>query len=83
VSTFRGVTISIHWNDHPPPHFHASHAGADLVIEIDTLTIFRGRLPRKMERRVLSWAASHLTELQQAWDDVEEGRRPELIIGDG
>ncbi|MCR4948779.1 MAG: DUF4160 domain-containing protein [Treponema sp.] len=26
ISMFRGIKIYINWNDHMPPHFHATYA---------------------------------------------------------
>lgn len=65
---FRGIVIRIHSNDHPPPHFHALYGGFDAFIEIDSLTITHGLLPRGVRRRVIEWAAQHQDELRQAWE---------------
>lgn len=37
LSTLRGIVIAMYWDDHPPPHFHASYAGRDIVVSIDPL----------------------------------------------
>jgi hypothetical protein len=42
VSQFFGVSIYIYYNDHAPPHFHASYAEHEAVISIDTLVIQYG-----------------------------------------
>lgn len=30
ISMFRGIKISMYWNDHMPPHFHATYGGEEL-----------------------------------------------------
>ena len=47
ISQFFGVSIYIYYNDHAPPHFHASYAEHEAVISIDTLAIQFGALPRR------------------------------------
>lgn len=39
ISMFRGIKISINWNDHMPPHFHANYAGEDVLISINELVV--------------------------------------------
>ena len=47
ISQFLGILIYMYYNDHLPPHFHAKYAESEVLIKIDTLTVFRGELPRK------------------------------------
>ena len=34
-------------NDHDPPHFHAVYGEEEALIEVDTLAVVRGELPRR------------------------------------
>jgi hypothetical protein len=36
ISEFYGITISMYFNDHAPPHFHAYSSGRSAVVSIDT-----------------------------------------------
>ena len=76
---FRGILIRIHSNDHPPPHFHAHYGGFDAFIEIDSLTITHGLLPRGVRRRVIEWAAQHQDELRLAWERRASSEPPGRI----
>ncbi|HYC50920.1 MAG TPA: DUF4160 domain-containing protein [Gemmatimonadaceae bacterium] len=67
ISTFYGVTIRMYWDDHPPPHFHARYRDHRAVIEIDTLGILRGDLPRRALTLILEWALLHRKELADNW----------------
>jgi hypothetical protein len=37
----------MYWDDHAPPHFHAVYAEDEVVIEIRTLGILRGKMSRR------------------------------------
>lgn len=37
ISEFFGIGITMYYNDHNPPHFHASYAGAEAMIGITRL----------------------------------------------
>lgn len=47
ISMFYGVAIRMYWADHAPPHFHAQYGAEEAVIEIKTLRMTRGSLPRR------------------------------------
>lgn len=63
ISVFHGVAISMYWDDHPPPHFHATHAGDEAKFDIDSMEVVGGRLPTAVVRRVREWAGIHRPEL--------------------
>ena len=67
VSRFYGIVIQIYYGDHAPPHFHALYAGALAQIEIDTLQIIEGSLPKRALGLVLDWATGHQAELRVAF----------------
>lgn len=73
VSDFYGIAIYLYYNDHPPPHFHAEHAGDEVLIDIATLEIIRGGLRRRALGLVLEWAADHQAELMANWDLARQG----------
>lgn len=35
ISRFLGIVITMYYNDHAPPHFHAKYSGYDVKIRID------------------------------------------------
>ena len=39
VSEFFGIAISLYYNDHMPPHFHAEYGEYEAIYRIDTLEI--------------------------------------------
>ena len=47
ISAFYGILIQMFWNDHAPPHFHALYAECEVLIDIHTLEVVRGSMPRR------------------------------------
>ena len=39
---FYGIIIRLYFDDHAPPHFHASYGGEEAVVAIDTLAVIHG-----------------------------------------
>ena len=67
VCRFYGIVISIYYNDHGPPHFHARYGSDQTMIAMDSLTVLQGRLPPRAHGLVIEWAASRNPELRAAW----------------
>jgi hypothetical protein len=79
LSRFFGIVVRMFYNDHDPPHFHAVYGEHEALVEIATLAIYRGELPRRALALVLEWAALHRAELQGAWDASRAGQAPPSI----
>ena len=47
LSRFFGIVIRMYFNDHEPAHFHAGYGEFEALIEIDTLAVLSGELPRR------------------------------------
>ena len=79
ISSFYGILIQMYWNDHAPPHFHALYAEHEVLVEIETLTIMDGSLPRRAMAMVLEWARAHRNELTEDWELCACNRTPKRI----
>jgi hypothetical protein len=75
VSHFFGIMIYMYYNDHSPPHFHAEYAGSEALIEIETLRVISGKIPRRAHAMVIEWADAHRTELTANWEKARNGER--------
>ena len=62
LSRFLGIIITMYYNDHPPPHFHARYNEQKAIIDIQTLSILEGKLSPRILGLVVEWAALHQTE---------------------
>jgi hypothetical protein len=79
ISVFYGVLIQMFWDDHAPPHFHAVYAEYEAQIDIRTLAVIRGSLPRRALVLVLEWAQEHREELMEDWDLCSRNQLPKKI----
>ena len=79
ISAFYGILIQMFWNDHAPPHFHALYAEYEVLIDIHTLEVVRGTMPRRALALVLEWAFQHRTELLEDWTLCEKNQSPKKI----
>lgn len=68
ICMFRGIKIYINWNDHMPPHFHASYGGSEIIVSIEELEVLEGKMPSKQLKMLLGWAAFHQEELRENWE---------------
>lgn len=67
ICRFLGIIITMNYNDHAPPHFHARYGGDQALIEITTLQLLGGRLSPRVMGLVVEWALRHRDELLDNW----------------
>lgn len=79
LCAFYGILIQMFWNDHAPAHFHALYAEHEAVIDIRTLEVMEGGLPRRALAMVLEWAQEHRAELLEDWDLCARRQSPKMI----
>mgnify|MGYP006087370573 FL=1 len=79
ISTFYGILIQMYWGDHSPPHFHALYAEHEVLIDIRTLEVMKGKMPRRALTLILEWASQHRNELIEDWDLCEKNQSPKKI----
>lgn len=65
--------------EHNPPHFHALYAEHEALIDIQTLEVIGGDLPRRALAMVLEWAAEHRAELMEDWSLCRAKQLPKPI----
>ena len=74
ISRFFGIIISIFYDDHNPPHFHARYGDYDALIKIDDLAVIKGHLPPRALGLVVEWADIHKNELMENWKMAVENK---------
>ena len=79
ISEFYGIVIYMYWSEHNPPHFHAKYQGGEIVVDIKTLEVTKGSLPRRGLNLVLDWAEIHQNELLENWDLCQNMEHPHNI----
>lgn len=78
ISRFLGIIISMFWNDHAPPHFHAKYGDFEITVDIDS-GIVEGKFPARALKLVLEWHSLHKAELMQDWELCRQAQQPHPI----
>lgn len=68
ICMFRGIKVYIYYNDHMPPHFHATYGECEVFISIEELEVLEGTMPSKQLKMLMGWAAFHQDELRENWE---------------
>jgi Domain of unknown function (DUF4160) len=67
ISRFFGIVIRMFYDDHSPPHFHATYGSSGVVISLPDLLVLEGRLPPRALGLVTEWATLHREDLLADW----------------
>ena len=76
ISRFLGIVISMYYDDHGRPHFHASYGGAEARILIEPLGLLDGRLPPRVLAILIEWGSLHQAELLENWSRLRVRKQP-------
>jgi phosphomannomutase len=68
ASPFSRGRFRSRYDDHSPPHFHASYGSAKVVVSLSDLAVVKGALPPRAMGLLLEWAIQHRPELEENWD---------------
>ncbi len=79
ISAFYGIIIRMFFNEHAPPHFHAQYGEFKASIDIRSLEIVEGKLPRRALELVLDWAELHQAELLENWELCQRHLEPRKL----
>lgn len=79
ISVFMGITITMYFDDHDPPHFHARAGNRSAKIRIDTIEVIASDLRKREMKLTLRWANAHADELTANWRRAREGVTLEAI----
>jgi hypothetical protein len=79
ISRFFGIIIRMFFNEHVPPHFHAEYAEHRAIVNIRTLEVIEGKLPRRAQELDIDWAELHQAELMSDWDLCQQHQLPKKI----
>jgi Domain of unknown function (DUF4160) len=79
VAVINGTKIEFYFDEHPPPHFHARYAEFVAQIDLATLEVIKGSLPRSRLRTIQEWASPRRAALEAAWNACLSGSNPGRI----
>ena len=79
ISRFYGIIISMYYDDHNPPHFHARYGKDKAVIEIASIRLLEGRIPPRVLGLIVEWTVQHQLELMDNWNTMQNDEPPRKI----
>ena len=68
ISVFKGIRVTMYYDDHNPPHFHVEYAGHKAMIDIQKAVVIRGAIPNSQLKLVLGWCVLRREELMENWE---------------
>ncbi|MEO8210412.1 MAG: DUF4160 domain-containing protein [bacterium] len=79
ISRFFGIIISMYFDDHNPPHFHARYGEFESLIAINDFSILEGNLPSRALSLVIEWASINKNLLKENWTLIQNNNAPNPI----
>lgn len=73
ISMFFGILIRMYYDEHNPPHFHATYQGHQSTFDMDG-NILQGDFPDRQKKLVSAWAVLHKDELLANWELARENQ---------
>ncbi len=68
-----GIRVTMYYEDHNPPHFHAEYNGNKAIVDINEVRVIKGALPSRQLKLILAWCVIHQDELMQNWELSKDG----------
>ena len=78
VSKFYGIKITMNYNEHNPPHFHAEYQDDEVIVDIRTGAI-TGKMHRRALKLIWEWLDEHQADLLENWEKARK-RQPLIRI---
>ena len=66
------VKICIYADDEEPPHFHIRGPNISAKVDLETLTVTRGWIPKKELDEIVAYATAHMAFLRMKWSELNE-----------
>lgn len=80
ISRFYGIVIKMYFKpkEHEPSHIHAYYGETEGIINIKTLEMLDGDLPKKAQELIKEWLLLYQEELQEMWEKQSIKKLPPL-----
>ncbi|HRP37856.1 MAG TPA: DUF4160 domain-containing protein [Candidatus Dojkabacteria bacterium] len=79
ISAFYGIVILMFWNDHNPPHLHATYGEFEILINLNDFSVYAGQFPSRAFGMLMEWVSIHKEELLSNWDLLQQSLLPKPI----
>ena len=71
ISRFLGIIITMYYDDHAPPHFHAKYGEYEILVHIKS-GVVDGKFPKRALKSVMEWTELYQEELMEDWKLAEQ-----------
>ena len=71
ISRFLGIIITMYYDDHAPPHFHAKYGEYEILVHIES-GVIDGKFPKRALKSVMEWTELYQEELMEDWKLAEQ-----------
>ena len=80
ICRFYGMIIKMYFRkkEHNPPHIHILYGEYLGVIDIETLEVAEGDLPKRAEKMAIEWVEKYQKELLDIWNTQNFVKLPPL-----
>ena len=66
ICRFLGIVVTMLYDDHQPPHFHAQYGEFKIIVNIND-GVVEGRFPRRALAAVMEWYMLYKNQLLEDW----------------
>lgn len=73
ISIFFGIVIYMYYDDHNPPHFHASYEGLEGMFNFEG-NLIKGYMPLRVQKLIKEWCICHKNELEENWENTKHDK---------
>ena len=67
ISLFYGIRITMYYDDHNPPHFHALYGDCKAIFNFEG-ELIEGNIPKTKIKLITAWTLIHRDELLANWE---------------
>lgn len=69
IAEIDGIILTINFDDHAPPHFHARYQSESVSIEIETGAVI-GYMTARNLKKIDAWRKDNLAYLRSKWNEL-------------
>jgi hypothetical protein len=73
ISIFFGIVVYMYYDDHNPPHFHASYEGREALFDFEG-NVIAGYISSRAQNLISDWCSIHVKDLEENWARAKEGK---------
>ena len=73
INVFWDSDLHMYYDDHNPPHFHASYEGLEGMFNFEG-SLIKGYMPLRVQKLIKEWCDCHKNELEENWENTKHDK---------